>query len=61
MPQLTREYYQWLYRKYHMSQRRFKDNLNYYEMDPENFSKMYEEVLKNLTEKSAKLKGPGKI
>jgi hypothetical protein len=49
IPLLTQKYYQWLNRKYHMSQRRFRDNLNYYKMNPENFSKLYEEVVINLT------------
>jgi hypothetical protein len=52
--QLTQTYYQWLYTRYHMSHQRFRDNLNYYKMDPENFSKMYEEVVKNLTDKANK-------
>ena len=49
IPLLTQKYYQWLNRKYHMSQHRFRDNLNYYKMNPGNFSKMYEEVVINLT------------
>jgi hypothetical protein len=57
IPLLTHDYYQWLYRKYHMSAKRFRDNLSYYKTDPENFSKMYEEVVKNLTDKAKK---PGK-
>jgi hypothetical protein len=50
IPLLSQKSYQWLYRKYHMSQHRFRDNLNYYKMDPENFSKMYQEVVINLTD-----------
>ena len=50
IPSLTQKYYQWLYRKYHISQYRFRDNLNYYKMDPENFSKMYQEVVIKLTD-----------
>jgi hypothetical protein len=60
IPLLTQNYYQWLCRKYHMSHQRFRDNLNYYKMDPENFSKMYAEVLKNLTDKANKPGVPGK-
>ena len=43
-----------------MSHQRFRDNLNYYKMDPENFSKMYEEVVKNLTDKANKPGRTGK-
>ncbi|MGA2822378.1 MAG: DUF4296 domain-containing protein [Bacteroidales bacterium] len=53
-PLLTQNYYQWLCWKYHMSHQRFRDNLNYYKMDPENFSKMYQEVVKNLTDQTKK-------
>ena len=53
---LTQNYYRWLCRKYHMSQRRFRENLNYYKMNPENFSKMYQEVLKSLSDR---VKKPG--
>jgi Domain of unknown function (DUF4296) len=57
---LTQNYYQWLYRKYHMSHQRFRDNLNYYKTDTENFSKMYDEVVKNLNDLSKKTGVPGK-
>jgi hypothetical protein len=60
IPLLTRDYYQWLYRKYHISEHRFRNNLNYYKTDPDNFSKMYEEVLKILTDKANKAAAPGK-
>ena len=59
IPLLTQNYYQWLCRKYHFSYQRFRDNLNYYKMDPENFSKMYEEVVKNLNNKANKTNEPG--
>jgi hypothetical protein len=55
IPQLTQNYYQWLYKKYHMSPQRLHGNLDYYKMDPKNFSKMYEEVVKNLTDQAKKL------
>jgi len=48
--QLTLSYYQWLCNKYHMSNRKFRDNMNYYKMDPVEFSKMYHDVLTNLTD-----------
>jgi len=60
IPLLTQRYYRWLCRKYHMSHQRFRDNLDYYKMDPENFSKMYGEVLKILTDKANKTGEPGK-
>ena len=41
-------YYKKLFSTYKVSRGRFKLNLNYYEMDPENFRKMYEEVVKEL-------------
>jgi hypothetical protein len=46
----SQNYYQWLYRKYHMSRQRLQGNLDYYRMDVRNFSKMYEEVVKDLTD-----------
>jgi len=60
VPLLTQRYYQWLYRKYHISHHRFRDNMDYYKMDPENFSKMYPEVLKNLTDQVNKTGEPSK-
>ncbi len=47
-------YYKKLFSTYKVSRGRFKLNLNYYEMDPENFRKMYEEVVRKL-ETSAKM------
>jgi len=58
IPVLTQRYYQWLCRKYHMSDKRFRGNLNYYKMDPENFSKMYMEVVNILTDKAKKTPAP---
>ena len=57
-PLLTQNYYQWLCGKYHMSHQRFRDNLNYYKMDPKNFSKIYQEVVKNLTDQAKKPGSP---
>jgi hypothetical protein len=54
MPQLTQSYYQWLYSKYHMSNQRLRGNLDYYKMDPKNFSKMYQEVVRILTDQARK-------
>jgi hypothetical protein len=56
---LTQNYYQWLFTRYHISQQRFRDNLNYYKSDPESFSKMYDEVVKNLNDKAKKTGEPG--
>ena len=58
IPLLTQNYYQWLCGKYHMSHKRFRDNLTYYKMDTKNFSKMYQEVVKNLTDQAKKPEGP---
>jgi hypothetical protein len=52
-------YYKNLFSHYKISKERFKLNLNYYEEDPENFRKMYEEVEKKL-ESSPKIPGPSK-
>lgn len=52
-------YYDKLFSKYKMSKGRFELNLNYYEMDPENFRKMYDEVVKKI-ETSAKMADPNK-
>ena len=49
MPVLTREYFGWLYSRYHVSRKRFQANIDYYKRNPEEFSKMYEEVVKELT------------
>jgi hypothetical protein len=54
IPQLTQNYYQWLYKKYHMSPQRLRGNLDYYKMDPKNFSKMYQEVVKTLSDQAKK-------
>lgn len=52
-------YYQKLFSNYKVSRGRFKLNLSYYERDPENFRKMYEEVVKKL-ETSPKMANPHK-
>ncbi len=52
-------YYQKLFSNYKVSRGRFKLNLSYYERDPENFRKMYEEVVKKL-EISPKMANPHK-
>ena len=57
---LTKEYYQWLYSRYHISRNRFMANLNYYKQDPENFGKIYELVLKELIHRSQKPPGSKK-
>jgi hypothetical protein len=54
IPQLTQNYYQWLYKKYHMSPQRLRGNLDYYKMDPKNFSKMYQDVVRTLTDRAKK-------
>ncbi len=54
IPLLTQNYYRWLCRKYHMSRQRLRGNLDYYKMDPKNFSKMYQEVVKTLSDQTKK-------
>ena len=49
IPMFSQEYFGWLYSRYHVTRKRFLANIDYYKQDPENFSKMYEEVLKELT------------
>ena len=48
--ELSKDYYNWLYSKYHMSGQRLKDNLDYYKIDVRNFSKMYQDVVKILSD-----------
>jgi hypothetical protein len=52
-------YYKKLFSNYKVSRGRFKLNLSYYEKDPENFRKMYEEVVKKL-ETASKMANPHK-
>ena len=54
VPLLTQEYYDWLCRKYHMSLQRLRENLNYYKSDPQNFSKIYQDVVKDLSDQARK-------
>ncbi len=54
IPVLTQNYYQWVCHKYHMSRQRLLGNVDYYKMDVRNFSKMYQEVVKDLTDLSKK-------
>ncbi|MCX6245662.1 MAG: DUF4296 domain-containing protein [Bacteroidetes bacterium] len=57
LPELTREYFSWLYSRYHVSRKRFQANIDYYKRNPEEFSKMYEEVVKELTNRWKKEAG----
>lgn len=52
-------YYKNLFSKYRMNRKRFELNLNYYEMDLDNFRKMYEEVGLKL-EASSRMPNPHK-
>jgi Domain of unknown function (DUF4296) len=56
--ELSKDYYHWLYSKYHMSGQRLKGNLDYYKMDVRNFSKMYQDVVKNLADQSTEPEQP---
>jgi hypothetical protein len=53
-------YYDKLFTGYKMTRRRFLLNLSYYEMNPENLRKMYEEVVKKLEIYSNLAKTPRK-
>ncbi|MCK9204638.1 MAG: DUF4296 domain-containing protein [Bacteroidales bacterium] len=46
---LAGEYYQGLFKKYGISRERYEANLQFYRQDPEGFGKMYEEVVRELT------------
>jgi len=50
--ELSKDYYNWLYSKYHMSGQRLKGNLDYYKMDVRDFSKMYQDVVKILSDQA---------
>lgn len=43
-------YYNGLCRKFHISMKRFKENLEYYQQDKEDFYMMYEDVMNRLGE-----------
>jgi hypothetical protein len=45
---MKRFYYPKLFSKYRISESRFRKNLEYYEEDPEHFSKMYENVVEQI-------------
>jgi hypothetical protein len=45
---LARFYYDRLFSRYHLSQKRFLSNLNAYQQDPEAFNKLYEDVIREL-------------
>jgi hypothetical protein len=54
MQALSQQYYQWLFSRYHISRKRFLANLDYYKKDPETFQKIYEDVVKELTDRAKK-------
>jgi len=56
--ELSKDYYHWLFSKYHMSGQRLKGNLDYYKMDVRDFSKMYQDVVKNLADQSTEPEQP---
>jgi hypothetical protein len=56
---LTAELYDGLFRKYHISESRFRDNLSYYRTDPEHYLKLYEQVLKELKDRQTRFRLPG--
>lgn len=48
---LAIQYYQAVFKKYGISRNRYDKNLKFYRQDPEEFGKMYEEVIRELTER----------
>jgi hypothetical protein len=52
LAQVTTGYYEWLCSKYHISKKKLMGNLGYYKQDPEKLNKMYEEVVKELTDRA---------
>ncbi|MCK9220388.1 MAG: DUF4296 domain-containing protein [Bacteroidales bacterium] len=44
-------YYDGIFNKYHISQKRYDDNLKYYRQDPQVFGKIYEAVVQELTKR----------
>ena len=44
-------YYAGLFEKYKISRKRYQQNLEYYRDDPDTFHKLYEKVIKELTER----------
>ncbi|MEI7980527.1 MAG: DUF4296 domain-containing protein [Bacteroidota bacterium] len=46
---LSVQYYKAVFRKYGISRYRYDQNMKFYRQDPEEFGKMYEEVVSNLT------------
>ncbi|MCK9421766.1 MAG: DUF4296 domain-containing protein [Bacteroidales bacterium] len=46
---LAIQYYQAVFKKYGISRNRYDKNLKFYRQDPEEFGKMYEEVVRELT------------
>ena len=48
---LASQYYEGVFERYQVSRKRYDDNLKYYRQNPEEFSKMYDEVIGKLTER----------
>ncbi len=48
---LVSQYYEGVFERYQVSRKRYDDNLKYYRQNPEEFSQMYEEVVRKLTER----------
>ncbi|MDD4553125.1 MAG: DUF4296 domain-containing protein [Bacteroidales bacterium] len=49
-------YYRKIFEKYHITRNRYDQSLAYYRQDPEFFSNMYGEVIRNLEERQNRLK-----
>jgi|WetSurMetagenome_2_1015567.scaffolds.fasta_scaffold157315_1 hypothetical protein len=56
---MPEDLYNGLYRKYRISEPRFRENLAYYRTDPENFMKLYERVVQELKSRQQRFKLPG--
>jgi hypothetical protein len=46
--ELASQYYRALFSRYGISRGRYESNLNFYRQDPEEFGKMYDEVIAQL-------------
>jgi len=44
-------YYAGLFKKFRISRKRYQQNLEYYQDDPDRFNKIYEDVIRELTER----------
>ena len=50
-------YYKGIFNKYHISPARYNQNLKFYRQNPENFARMYEQVIKVTDDRQKKFTG----